>query len=152
MLAVKLVLASGGGISRLCILHEKRPAVTLRDILEDCDYLKEARATACLVLLPNAQAINLVSKEYTTQVLSALNAVHTASLIHRGIDLYSIGLIAPSTTCPTVSGQQGQPKRVKLFRVAYYVQLLDMNRSEPAIVNGTREVHPGLIMTGTLFK
>ncbi|KAG8686703.1 thiamine metabolism- protein [Ceratobasidium sp. 394] len=23
-----------------------------------------------------------------------------------------------------------------------------MNRSEPAIVNGTREVHPGLIMTG----
>ena len=60
MLAVKIVLASGGGISRLCILHEKRPAVTLRDILEDCDYLKEARATVCLVLLLNAQEINLV--------------------------------------------------------------------------------------------
>ena len=25
---------------------------------------------------------------------------------------------------------------------------LDMNRAEPAIVNGTREVAPGLIMTG----
>lgn len=25
---------------------------------------------------------------------------------------------------------------------------LDMNRSEPAIVNGTREVAPGLIMAG----
>lgn len=25
---------------------------------------------------------------------------------------------------------------------------LDMNRAEPAIVNGTREVVPGLIMTG----
>jgi len=25
---------------------------------------------------------------------------------------------------------------------------LDMNRAEPAIVNGTREVTPGLIMTG----
>ncbi|QRV73323.1 hypothetical protein RhiJN_01337 [Ceratobasidium sp. AG-Ba] len=28
------------------------------------------------------------------------------------------------------------------------MRCLDMNRSEPAIVNGTREVHPGLIMTG----
>ena len=28
---------------------------------------------------------------------------------------------------------------------------LDMNRAEPAIVNGTREVVPGLIMTGSLF-
>lgn len=27
---------------------------------------------------------------------------------------------------------------------------LDMNRAEPAIVNGTREVVPGLIMTGEL--
>jgi cysteine-dependent adenosine diphosphate thiazole synthase len=25
---------------------------------------------------------------------------------------------------------------------------LDMNRAEPAIVNGTREVVPGLVMTG----
>ena len=28
---------------------------------------------------------------------------------------------------------------------------LDMNRAEPAIVNGTREVAPGLIMTGQLL-
>ncbi len=28
---------------------------------------------------------------------------------------------------------------------------LDMNRAEPAIVNGTREVAPGLIMTGESF-
>lgn len=28
---------------------------------------------------------------------------------------------------------------------------LDMNRAEPAIVNGTREVAPGLIMTGKFF-
>lgn len=28
------------------------------------------------------------------------------------------------------------------------VRCLDMNRSEPAIVNGTREVQPGLIFTG----
>ena len=27
---------------------------------------------------------------------------------------------------------------------------LDMNRAEPAIVNGTREVTPGLIMTGNV--
>jgi hypothetical protein len=30
------------------------------------------------------------------------------------------------------------------------MRCLDMNRSEPAIVNGTREVVPGLIMTGQL--
>ncbi len=28
---------------------------------------------------------------------------------------------------------------------------LDMNRSEPAIVNGTREVAPGLIMAGGFY-
>jgi thiamine thiazole synthase len=30
------------------------------------------------------------------------------------------------------------------------MRCLDMNRAEPAIVNGTREVCPGLIMTGML--
>jgi thiamine thiazole synthase len=29
------------------------------------------------------------------------------------------------------------------------MRCLDMNRAEPAIVNGTREVCPGLILTGT---
>lgn len=29
---------------------------------------------------------------------------------------------------------------------------LDMNRAEPAIVNNTREVAPGLIMTGTCYR
>jgi thiamine thiazole synthase len=31
------------------------------------------------------------------------------------------------------------------------MRCLDMNRAEPAIVNGTREVCPGLIMTGMCF-
>ncbi|KAI0083455.1 hypothetical protein BDY19DRAFT_998561 [Irpex rosettiformis] len=118
VLAVKLVLAGGGGTSRLCILHEKRPAVTLKDVLEDCDFLKEVRAT-----------------EYTMQILSALNAVHTASLILRGIDPNCIGLVPQSSTCPTSVAQPGPSKRVKLFHVAYYVQLLDMNRSEPFSTN-----------------
>ncbi|KAI0086111.1 hypothetical protein BDY19DRAFT_908621 [Irpex rosettiformis] len=75
VLAVKLVLAGGGGTSRLRTLHEKRPAVSLKDVLEDCDFLKKVR------------------------------------------------------TMP------GPSKRVKLFHVAYYVQLLDMNRSEPFSTN-----------------
>lgn len=29
------------------------------------------------------------------------------------------------------------------------MRCLDMNRAEPAIVNGTREVVPGLLLTGT---
>jgi len=31
------------------------------------------------------------------------------------------------------------------------MRALDMNRAEPAIVNGTREVQPGLIMTGEAY-
>jgi hypothetical protein len=40
------------------------------------------------------------------------------------------------------------PRVVHGLGVGRTYRCLDMNRSEPAIVNGTREVHPGLIMTG----
>lgn len=45
VLAVKLVLSNTSSPSRLSILRERRPAVTLQDVLEDCDCLREARAT-----------------------------------------------------------------------------------------------------------
>ncbi|KAI0696604.1 hypothetical protein BC835DRAFT_1341525 [Cytidiella melzeri] len=105
VLAVKLTLSNTSSPSRLSILRERRPSVTLHDILEDCDHVRESRAT-----------------DYLTQLLSALNAIHTADLIHRGLDTCCVGLVAPSL---------GQPKCVKVHKVAYYVQLLDMNRSDP---------------------
>ena len=61
-------------------------------------------------------------QDYITQILSVLDALHTADLIHRGLNLRCVGL---------VSGRPGESKRVKIFKTGYFVQLLNMNRSEP---------------------
>lgn len=51
------------------------------------------------------------------------------------------------------SGCQGAFSAKRLVSTGLLKELgnmrgLDMNRSEPAIVNGTREVAPGLVMAG----
>lgn len=46
--AVKLSSAySENGYPRLSILLEQRPSLSLRDVLEDCDFLREDRAFVC---------------------------------------------------------------------------------------------------------
>ena len=49
------------------VLSEQSPALTLHDVLQDCDSLREERAS-----------------DYLGQILSGLNAVHGADLVHRG--------------------------------------------------------------------
>ncbi|KAI0077507.1 Serine/threonine-protein kinase [Panus rudis PR-1116 ss-1] len=106
VLSVKLAIPHSSGSPKLVILCEGRPSVTLDDVLQDCDSLREERAS-----------------DYLGQLLSALNAIHTADLVHRGITPKCIGLV--SGTRP------GESKQVKLFNVAYHVRLLDMHRSDP---------------------
>jgi eukaryotic translation initiation factor 2-alpha kinase 4 len=50
VLAVKLALpyGSGGGTARLVILSEERPRLSLEDLLEDCESLRENRASVCI--------------------------------------------------------------------------------------------------------
>lgn len=45
VLAVKLTTPSHSTLPRLLILTEQRPSVTLQDVLEDCDWLREERAS-----------------------------------------------------------------------------------------------------------
>lgn len=105
VLACKLLLPNTNVAPKLYILHERRPALTLHDVLEDCESLREDRAS-----------------DYLTQILSALNALHTADVLHRGLSPKCIGLVPGK--------HPGDPKAVKIFKVGFYVALLDMNRSE----------------------
>lgn len=49
--AVKLTTPQSSGPPRLAILMEQRPALTLRDVLEDCEALREERATVSALLV-----------------------------------------------------------------------------------------------------
>ncbi|KAF8639379.1 hypothetical protein AX17_001535 [Amanita inopinata Kibby_2008] len=102
--AVKLHLPHSSGPPQLMVLSEQAPALTLHDVLEDCESLKEERAT-----------------DYLGQILAALNAVHAGGLMHRGINTRCIGLV--SRDHPT------QSKQIKLGKVCYHTRLLDLHRS-----------------------
>ncbi|KAI0266451.1 kinase-like domain-containing protein [Gloeopeniophorella convolvens] len=104
--AVKLTLSSSSSASQLAVLMDQKPQLTLQDILEDSDTLREERATS-----------------YLTQILAGLNEVHSAELVHRGLSLHTIGLSSRE--------KMGQSKLIKLFKVGYYVKLLDLHRSNP---------------------
>jgi translation initiation factor 2-alpha kinase 4 len=43
--AVKLTFPHTSGLPRLAVLHESAPGSTLRDLLEDCESIKESRAS-----------------------------------------------------------------------------------------------------------
>ncbi|KAJ6607583.1 kinase-like domain-containing protein [Mycena sp. CBHHK59/15] len=101
--AVKLTFPHASGPPRLAVLYEAPPALNLRDVLEDCDSLKEERAS-----------------EYLVQILSGLNAIHARDLVHRGITGQCIGI--------TQRGP-GQTKMIKLGKVGFYTRLLDLHRS-----------------------
>nr|GAT55219.1 predicted protein [Mycena chlorophos] len=101
--AVKLTFPHTSGPPRLVVLHEAPPALTLRDVLEDCDSIKEERAL-----------------EYLVQILSGLNAVHVADTVHRGIAPDGIGIVNHTKT-----------KVVKLMKVGFYTRLLHLDRSNP---------------------
>lgn len=123
VLGAKLVVPHSSGPSKFIILCEGRPRVTLQDVLEDCERLREDRAT---VRLPNNPVLTILLtflKEYLAQILSALNAIHTCELVHRGLIPKWIALAPPE--------RPGESKTVKIFKTAYHTKLLDMHRSDP---------------------
>lgn len=66
-LAVKLHTPHSSGPPQLLVLSEQSPSLTLKDVLDDCDILREDRAA-----------------DYLVQILSGLNAIHLSDLVHRG--------------------------------------------------------------------
>ncbi|KAI6125176.1 kinase-like domain-containing protein [Pisolithus croceorrhizus] len=105
VLAVKLSFPHGGP-PLLTILSEQRPSLTLQDVLEDCYCLREDRAS-----------------DYLGQILSALNAVHSHDLVHRGLD----------TCCVFLATRENRfcAKLVKVGKVGYHVHLKNLHRSNP---------------------
>ncbi|KAI5992946.1 kinase-like domain-containing protein [Pisolithus albus] len=105
VLAVKLSFPHGGS-PLLTILSEQRPSLTLQDVLEDCYCLREDRAS-----------------DYLGQILSALNAVHSHDLVHRGLD----------TCCVFLATRENRfcAKLVKVGKVGYHVHLKNLHRSNP---------------------
>lgn len=59
VLAVKLVFPHYGP-PRLTMLSEQRPALTLQDVLEDCDSLREDRASVRRAILVLQTAVSLM--------------------------------------------------------------------------------------------
>ena len=118
--AVKLVLpvGRGNGVGQLMILSERAPSLTLHELLEDCDNLREERAVVRIPYFP--QYISDRSQDYLTQILTALQAIHLSDIVHRGISAHNIALASSST---------GNGKTVKLLKTAYHVHLLDLHRS-----------------------
>ncbi|KAI0354133.1 Serine/threonine-protein kinase [Trametes cingulata] len=104
VLAVKLTIPRQPDNPRLVILMEQRPSVTLQDVLEDTDHIREERAT-----------------DYLSQILGAINSLHAAGIMHKGLNLRCIGL-APRDSF-------GSQKLVKIFNVCYHVCLLALHRS-----------------------
>ncbi|EGN94241.1 hypothetical protein SERLA73DRAFT_126224 [Serpula lacrymans var. lacrymans S7.3] len=104
--AVKLTMHHTNAPPRLIVLSEQRPALTLQDVLEDCECLREERAM-----------------DYLGQILSALNAVHAGELVHRGLDICCVGLATREN--------RSQSKLVKIGKVGYHVRLQDLHRSNP---------------------
>ncbi|KAG7440064.1 Serine/threonine-protein kinase [Guyanagaster necrorhizus] len=115
VLAVKLNAPHSSGAPQLVILSEQSPALSLKDVLSDCDCLREDRVS-----------------DYIVQILAGLNAIHVCDLVHRGINAASIGLATQS--CPS------QSKLIKLSEVGYHTRLLDLHRSNAfACVNPPEE-------------
>ncbi|KAH8114389.1 kinase-like domain-containing protein [Phellopilus nigrolimitatus] len=100
----QLTVSKSDESSRLIILMEKRPSLTLYHLLQDCDGLREDRVS-----------------QYMSQICSGLSKIHEAGLVHRAMNPSSIGLVESSSGIKTV----------KLMRVAFYTKLHDFHNSEP---------------------
>ncbi|KAJ3566582.1 hypothetical protein NP233_g6910 [Leucocoprinus birnbaumii] len=105
---------NGVSAPQLMILTERMPGVTLWDVLEDCDSLREEKASG-----------------YLSQILGALNAVHLREIVHRGISAKCVGLAPPSASSGASQPSSSATKIIKLGKVSYHTQLLDLHRSNP---------------------
>ena len=119
--AIKLNIPHSSRPPQVMVLSERSPALTLHDVLQDCDSLREERAS-----------------DYLGQILSGLNAVHGADLVHRGTEVFILvlvlghdSLVGIKAGCIGLAPRDtpSSSKLVKLGRVAYHTRLLDLHRS-----------------------
>ncbi|KAF7974176.1 hypothetical protein HWV62_13309 [Athelia sp. TMB] len=111
ILAVKLSLPHGSGPAKLVILSEERPRLSLEDLLDDCETLKENRAL-----------------DYIGQCLAALQTIHSVGdIVHRGLTTRCIGLTARDPATQT----HAPSKLVRIGKVSYQSRLLELHRSNP---------------------
>ncbi|KAJ3751666.1 hypothetical protein EV360DRAFT_89496 [Lentinula raphanica] len=119
ILAVKLHILTSSLASRLSILSEQPPALTLHDVLQDCDSLREERASEYLG--QGLNAIHSVDLVHRGALQSTLNTNPIASLIRTGTNPRCIGL--------ETRNSQSNSKHIKLFKAAYHTRLVDLNKS-----------------------
>ncbi|KAG0696775.1 hypothetical protein DFH29DRAFT_949716 [Suillus ampliporus] len=99
-LAVKLNFPYSGAQPCLTILSEQRPVLMI------ANSLREDRAS-----------------EYLGQILSALNMVHSANIVHRGLDISCIYLATREN--------RTHSKMVRIGKVGYHARLKDYHKSNP---------------------
>ncbi|KAJ1309324.1 hypothetical protein OPQ81_004985 [Rhizoctonia solani] len=102
-----------------------------------------ATAVEDLIVKPGGRVAGVV----TNYTLVALNH-HTQSCMDPQVITAPVVISATGHDGPMGAFCAKRLVSTGLVKELGDMRCLDMNRSEPAIVNGTREVHPGLIMTG----
>lgn len=84
VLAVKLHKPQSGAPPRLIVLSEQSPSLTMEDVLQDSDSLREERASVSMVTTCCTPVLTLSVQDYISQILTGLNAIHAADVVHRG--------------------------------------------------------------------
>ncbi|KAI0699287.1 Thi4-domain-containing protein [Cerioporus squamosus] len=111
-----------------------------------------------VLALPNVVLMNATAVEDLIRVAGVVTNWTLVALNHDTQSCMDPNVI----TAPVIISATGHDGPMGAFSAKRLVSMgllkelgnmrgLDMNRAEPAIVNGTREVAPGLIMTGTCF-
>jgi hypothetical protein len=81
------------GRPQLMVLSEQTPALTLYDVLQDCECLREDRAqVSSVVVKVEVEKANWADfggwmQDYLAQILSGLNTIHAGDLMHCGTSL-----------------------------------------------------------------
>ena len=138
--AVKLHIPHSSGPPQLMVLSEQLPALTLHDLLEDSECLREDRVSVCMFFFSwislTHYSLGLPESDFDGTECnshnrfrsqrypwsSALCSLCWCLLLLTGINARCVGLVS--------SDSAGQSKVIKLGKVAYHTRLLDLHRSD----------------------
>lgn len=109
--------------------------------------MMNATAVEDLIISPDTSGRQRVTGVVTNWTLVALNH-DTQSCMDPNVITAPVIISATGHDGPMGAFSAKRLVSTGLLKELGNMRCLDMNRSEPAIVNGTREVVPGLIMTG----
>ncbi|EPQ54603.1 Thi4-domain-containing protein [Gloeophyllum trabeum ATCC 11539] len=109
--------------------------------------LMNATAVEDLIIRPDSKGVQRVSGVVTNWTLVALNH-DTQSCMDPNVITAPVIVSATGHDGPMGAFSAKRLVSAGLLKELGNMRCLDMNRAEPAIVNGTREVVPGMIMTG----